>query len=141
MADEVLLPRTDLAASQMALLKDLAPTILPAAKAIDEASQQEEYPQIIIQLPQKIDMPELRNGQIGRYTTHVDFYVDLDKQGDLMDMLDKAEYRLQRLRLTKYPCRYVRGTLQSPQPIADNTTSRPLWHGVILINYELLERI
>lgn len=138
---EELYPRTDLLVSMMDTLKDLAPTILPVDKALDKKSMQEEYPQIIVQLPMKVDLPQYRNATLSRFTNHIDFYLDLDTQGDLADMLDKAEYRLMRLRLSKYPCRYVRGSLQSPQPIADNSTSRPLWHGVILIDYEILERL
>lgn len=138
MTDE-LLPRTDLAVAQINALSDLAPTIMPAGKAVDEKSRQYDYPQIIVQLPQKVDLLRYKNIEVGKYTTHIDFYIDLSKQGDLADMLDKAENKLKRLVLSKYPIRYVRGSCQTPQPIADNTTSRPLWHGVILIDYEIKE--
>lgn len=139
MIDDIM-PRTDLVLAQINYLKQLAPTVLPANQAANPASQQLEYPQIVVQLPQKIDLPMFRNGQVGRYSSHIDYYYDLNLQQDLMDVLTMSEYGLTRLALSRYPCRYVRGSLNAQQPIADNSTSRPLWHGVILLDYEILER-
>lgn len=135
-----LFPRTDLMLGQISYLKQIATTVLPADQASDPQSLQLAYPQIIVQMPQRVEMPQYRNGLIGRYSSHIDFYWDFYSQSGLMNALTMAEYGLTRIALAKYPCRYIRGTQDSPQPTADNTTSRPLWHGVILMDYELLER-
>jgi hypothetical protein len=133
-------PAVDLMCAQINSLKPIAPTVLPASQAADPKTLQLEYPQIVVQLPANVDLPTYRNAQAGLYSTHIDFYYDLQLQQSLLEALAYAKYVLMRLQLSKYPCRYVRGSQNTPSPVADTTTSRQLWHGVLLSNYEIIER-
>lgn len=137
--DYITLPRTDLIQSVMALLAPLAPTVLTGDEAMDKKTWQFEYPQIIVQMPLKRDTPQYKLVQTGTYSVQIDFYWNADQKGSFMDALDKAEILLPHLKLKKYSCDYQSGSLVSPQPQVDTTTSMKLLHGVIAADFLINE--
>ncbi|TLQ05479.1 hypothetical protein FEZ51_02135 [Pediococcus stilesii] len=96
-----------------------------------------EFPQIIVGVQNDIDQPDFKNANQMRYTLKVDIYVDLDEAFIGMRMRRVVEKLLTKLQLERYASRYVPGSLSSPT-LEDNSTSRPLWHGVILLDYLLI---
>ena len=141
MADEEMLPSTDLVLGIKRAMTDLATTVLTAQEVTqaDNAGSQIEYPLIVVQLPIKNDTADYRNAQVGRYTAEVDLYWSASEQFDLLDTLDEAENTLKRLPLYQHPCMYVRGTASRTQPVTDTTTAVTLLHGTISLTYQIYE--
>lgn len=135
-----LLPRTDFVLGIISALKPYAPTVLTGQEAANDETQQAEYPQIVVQFPQKIDSATYRNASSGSYTGRIDFYFTDDQAGSMQDCIDKSEDSLKRLQLTKYPARYIRGSINTSQPISDTSTSQQLWHAYTTFDYEILEK-
>ncbi len=136
---DLILPRTDLMHSIIQMMTPLAPTLLTGEEATDEKTWQFEYPQIIVQMPLKRDTPLYKQVETGTYSVHIDFYWDYDRRGDFMDAMDKAEILLPHLKLTQYSCDYQQGSMVSPQPQVDTTTSTKLIHGVINADFLINE--
>lgn len=136
---DLILPRTDLMHSIIQMMTPLASTLLTGEEATDEKTWQFEYPQIIVQMPLKRDTPLYKQVETGTYSVHIDFYWDYDRRGDFMDAMDKAEILLPHLKLTQYSCYYQQGSMVSPQPQVDTTTSTKLVHGVINVDFLINE--
>lgn len=139
MNDDILLPRTDLLSSVVNMVKPFATTVLTGDEANNPETFQLEYPQIIVQIPWRVESSRYKLLTTATYTQQIDLYWNADEMGSLMDALDKIEILLPHLKLTKYECKYQADSLVSPQPQVDTTTSEKLIHGVIRADFFITE--
>lgn len=139
MNDDILLPRTDLLSSVINMVKPFATTVLTGDEANDPETFQLEYPQIIAQIPWRVESSRYKLLTTATYTQQIDLYWKADEMGSLMDTLDKIEILLSHLKLTKYECEYQADSMVSPQPQVDTTTSEKLVHGVVRADFLITE--
>lgn len=139
MSDDILLPRTDLLSSVVKLVEPFATTVLTGDEANNPDTFQLEYPQIIVQIPWRVDTSRYKLLTTATYTQQIDLYWSADEMGSMMDTLDKIEILLPHLKLTKYECEYQADSMVSPQPQVDTTTSEKLIHGVIRVDFLITE--
>lgn len=125
--------------SVIKLVSPYATTILTGDEANDPNTFQLEYPQIIVQIPWRVEQSRYKLVTTGVYTQQIDLYWNADEMGSLMDTLDKLEILLPHLKLTQYPCEYQADSLVSPQPQVDTTTSTKLIHGVVRADFFITE--
>lgn len=125
--------------SVIKLVSPYATTVLTGDEANDPNTFQLEYPQIIVQIPWRVEQSRYKLVTTGVYTQQIDLYWNADEVGSLMDTLDKLEILLPHLKLTQYPCEYQTDSLISPQPQVDTTTSTKLIHGVIRADFLITE--
>ncbi len=125
--------------SVIKLVSPYATTVLTGDEANDPNTFQLEYPQIIVQIPWRVEQSRYKLVTTGIYTQQIDLYWNADEVGSLMDTLDKLEILLPHLRLTQYPCEYQTDSLISPQPQVDTTTSTKLIHGVVRADFFITE--
>lgn len=125
--------------SVIKLVSPYATTVLTGDEANDPNTFQLEYPQIIVQIPWRVEQSRYKLVTTGIYTQQIDLYWNADEMGSLMDTLDKLEILLPHLKLTQYPCEYQTDSLISPQPQVDTTTSTKLIHGVIRADFFITE--
>lgn len=125
--------------SVIKLVSPYATTVLTGDEANDPNTFQLEYPQIIVQIPWRVEQSRYKLITTGVYTQQIDLYWNADEMGSLMDTLDKLEILLPHLKLTQYPCEYQTDSLVSPQPQVDTTTSTKLIHGVIRADFLITE--
>ena len=125
--------------SVIKLVSPYATTVLTGDEANDPNTFQLEYPQIIVQIPWRVEQSRYKLVTTGIYTQQIDLYWNADEVGSLMDTLDKLEILLPHLKLTQYPCEYQTDSLISPQPQVDTTTSTKLIHGVIRADFFITE--
>ena len=137
--DNLLLPRTDMLSCVLEMVKPFATTILTGDEATDEKTFQLEYPQIIVQIPWRVEQSRYKLLTTALYTQQIDLYWSADQMGSLMDTLDRLEILLPHLKLTKYPCEYQTDSLISPQPQVDTTTSTKLIHGIVRADFFITE--
>lgn len=125
--------------SVIKLVSPYATTVLTGDEANDPNTFQLEYPQIIVQIPWRVEQSRYKLVTTGVYTQQIDLYWNADEVGSLMDTLDKLEILLPHLKLTQYPCEYQTDSLISPQPQVDTTTSAKLIHGVVRADFFITE--
>lgn len=125
--------------SVIKLVSPYATTVLTGDEANDPNTFQLEYPQIIVQIPWRVEQSRYKLVTTGVYTQQIDLYWNADEVGSLMDTLDKLEILLPHLKLTQYPCEYQTDSLVSPQPQVDTTTSTKLIHGVVRADFFITE--
>lgn len=125
--------------SVIKLVSPYATTVLTGDEANDPNTFQLEYPQIIVQIPWRVEQSRYKLVTTGVYTQQIDLYWNADEMGSLMDTLDKLEILLPHLKLTQYPCEYQTDSLISPQPQVDTTTSTKLIHGVVRADFFITE--
>lgn len=125
--------------SVIKLVSPYATTVLTGDEANDPNTFQLEYPQIIVQIPWRVEQSRYKLVTTGVYTQQIDLYWNADEMGSLMDTLDKLEILLPHLKLTQYPCEYQTDSLVSPQPQVDTTTSTKLIHGVVRADFFITE--
>lgn len=125
--------------SVIKLVSPYATTVLTGNEANDPNTFQLEYPQIIVQIPWRVEQSRYKLVTTGVYTQQIDLYWNADEVGSLMDTLDKLEILLPHLKLTQYPCEYQTDSLISPQPQVDTTTSTKLIHGVVRADFFITE--
>ena len=125
--------------SVIKLVSPYATTVLTGDEANDPNTFQLEYPQIIVQIPWRVEQSRYKLVTTGIYTQQIDLYWNADEMGSLMDTLDKLEILLPHLKLTQYPCEYQTDSLVSPQPQVDTTTSTKLIHGVVRADFFITE--
>lgn len=125
--------------SVIKLVSPYATTVLTGDEANDPNTFQLEYPQIIVQIPWRVEQSRYKLVTTGIYTQQIDLYWNADEVGSLMDTLDKLEILLPHLKLTQYPCEYQTDSLISPQPQVDTTTSTKLIHGVVRADFFITE--
>ncbi|MBD8087692.1 hypothetical protein HUK49_07020 [Limosilactobacillus sp. c11Ua_112_M] len=125
--------------SVIKLVSPYATTILTGDEANDPNTFQLKYPQIIVQIPWRVEQSRYKLMTTGVYTQQIDLYWNADEMGSLMDTLDKLEILLPHLKLTQYPCEYQTDSLISPQPQVDTTTSTKLIHGVVRADFFITE--
>ena len=125
--------------SVIKLVSPYATTVLTGDEANDPNTFQLEYPQIIVQIPWRVEQSRYKLVTTGVYTQQIDLYWNADEVGSLMDALDKLEILLPHLKLTQYPCEYQTDSLVSPQPQVDTTTSTKLIHGVVRADFFITE--
>lgn len=125
--------------SVIKLVSPYATTILTGDEANDPNTFQLEYPQIVVQIPWRVEQSRYKLVTTGIYTQQIDLYWNADEVGSLMDTLDKLEILLPHLKLTQYPCEYQTDSLISPQPQVDTTTSTKLIHGVVRADFFITE--
>lgn len=125
--------------SVIKLVSPYATTILTGDEANNPNTFQLEYPQIIVQIPWRVEQSRYKLMTTGVYTQQIDLYWNADEMGSLMDTLDKLEILLPHLKLTQYPCEYQTDSLISPQPQVDTTTSTKLIHGVVRADFFITE--
>ena len=125
--------------SVIQLVSPYATTVLTGDEANDPNTFQLEYPQIIVQIPWRVEQSRYKLVTTGVYTQQIDLYWNADEVGSLMDTLDKLEILLPHLKLTQYPCEYQTDSLISPQPQVDTTTSTKLIHGVVRADFFITE--
>lgn len=125
--------------SVIKLVSPYATTVLTGDEANDPNTFQLEYPQIIVQIPWRVEQSRYKLVTTGVYTQSIDLYWNADEMGSLMDTLDKLEILLPHLKLTQYPCEYQTDSLISPQPQVDTTTSTKLIHGVVRADFFITE--
>lgn len=125
--------------SVIKLVSPYATTVLTGDEANDPNTFQLEYPQIIVQIPWRVEQSRYKLMTTGVYTQQIDLYWNADEMGSLMDTLDKLEILLPHLKLTQYPCEYQTDSLISPQPQVDTTTSTKLIHGVVRADFFITE--
>lgn len=125
--------------SVIKLVSPYATTVLTGDEANDPNTFQLEYPQIILQIPWRVEQSRYKLMTTGVYTQQIDLYWNADEMGSLMDTLDKLEILLPHLKLTQYPCEYQTDSLISPQPQVDTTTSTKLIHGVVRADFFITE--
>lgn len=125
--------------SVIKLVSPYATTVLIGDEANDPNTFQLEYPQIIVQIPWRVEQSRYKLMTTGVYTQQIDLYWNADEMGSLMDTLDKLEILLPHLKLTQYPCEYQTDSLISPQPQVDTTTSTKLIHGVVRADFFITE--
>ncbi|WP_143455752.1 MULTISPECIES: hypothetical protein [Limosilactobacillus] len=125
--------------SVIKLVSPYATTVLTGDEANDPNTFQLEYPQIIVQIPWRVEQSRYKLVTTGVYTQQIDLYWNADEVGSLMDTLDKLEILLPHLKLTQYPCEYQTDSLISPQPQVDTTTSTKLIHGVVRADFFITE--
>ncbi|MCR5524679.1 MAG: hypothetical protein K6F18_03335 [Lactobacillus sp.] len=125
--------------SVIKLVSPYATTVLTGDEANDPNTFQLEYPQIIVQIPWRVEQSRYKLVTTGIYTQQIDLYWNADEMGSLMDTLDKLEILLPHLKLTQYPCEYQTDSLISPQPQVDTTTSTKLIHGVVRADFFITE--
>lgn len=121
--------------SVIKLVSPYATTVLTGDEANDPNTFQLEYPQIIVQIPWRVEQSRYKLVTTGVYTQQIDLYWNADEMGSLMDTLDKLEILLPHLKLTQYQCEYQADSLVSPQPQVDTTTSTKLIHGVVRADF------
>lgn len=126
--------------SVIKLVSPYATTVLTGDEANDPNTFQLEYPQIIVQIPWRVEQSRYKLVTTGVYTQQIDLYWNADEVGSLMDTLDKLEILLPHLKLTQYPCEYQTDSLISPQPQVDTTTSTKLIHGVVRADFFITEK-
>ena len=125
--------------SVIKLVSPYATIVLTGDEANDPNTFQLEYPQIIVQIPWRVEQSRYKLVTTGVYTQQIDLYWNADEVGSLMDTLDKLEILLPHLKLTQYPCEYQTDSLVSPQPQVDTTTSTKLIHGVVRADFFITE--
>ena len=125
--------------SVIKLVSPYATTVLTGDEANDPNTFQLEYPQIIVQIPWRVEQSRYKLVTTGVYTQQIDLYWNADEMGSLMDTLDKLEILLPHLKLTQYPCEYQTDSLISPQTQVDTTTSTKLIHGVVRADFFITE--
>lgn len=125
--------------SVIKLVSPYATTVLTGDEANDPNTFQLEYPQIIVQIPWRVEQSRYKLVTTGIYTQQIDLYWNADEMGSLMDTLDKLEILLPHLKLTQYPCEYQTDSLISPQTQVDTTTSTKLIHGVVRADFFITE--
>ena len=125
--------------SVIKLVSPYATTVLTGDEANNPNTFQLEYPQIIVQIPWRVEQSRCKLVTTGVYTQQIDLYWNADEVGSLMDTLDKLEILLPHLKLTQYPCEYQTDSLISPQPQVDTTTSTKLIHGVVRADFFITE--
>lgn len=125
--------------SVIKLVSPYATTVLTGDEANEPNTFQLEYPQIIVQIPWRVEQSRYKLVTTGVYTQQIDLYWNADEVGSLMDTLDKLEILLPHLKLTQYPCEYQTDSLISPQPQVDTTTSTKLIHGVVRADFFITE--
>lgn len=125
--------------SVIKLVSPYATTVLTGDEANDPNTFQLEYPQIIVQIPWRVEQSRYKLVTTGIYTQQIDLYWNADEMGSLMDTLDKLEILLPHLKLTQYPCEYQTDSLISPQTQVDTTTSTKLIHGVVRADFLITE--
>lgn len=125
--------------SVIKLVSPYATTVLTGDEANNPNTFQLEYPQIIVQIPWRVEQSRYKLVTTGIYTQQIDLYWNADEMGSLMDTLDKLEILLPHLKLTQYPCEYQTDSLISPQPQVDTTTSTKLIHGVVRADFFITE--
>ena len=125
--------------SVIKLVSPYATTVLTGDEANDPNTFQLEYPQIIVQIPWRVEQSRYKLVTTGVYTQQIDLYWNADEVGSLMDTLDKLEILLPHLKLTQYPCEYQTDSLISPQPQVDTTTSTKLIHGIVRADFLITE--
>lgn len=125
--------------SVIKLVSPYATTVLTGDEANDPNTFQLEYPQIIVQIPWRVEQSRYKLVTTGVYTQQIDLYWNADEVGSLMDTLDKLEILLPHLKLTQYQCEYQTDSLISPQPQVDTTTSAKLIHGVVRADFFITE--
>ncbi|MBD7894552.1 hypothetical protein H9564_02245 [Limosilactobacillus sp. Sa3CUN2] len=125
--------------SVIKLVSPYATTVLTGDEANNPNTFQLEYPQIIVQIPWRVEQSRYKLVTTGVYTQQIDLYWNADEVGSLMDTLDKLEILLPHLKLTQYPCEYQTDSLISPQPQVDTTTSTKLIHGVVRADFFITE--
>lgn len=125
--------------SVIKLVSPYATTVLTGDEANDPNTFQLEYPQIIVQIPWRVEQSRYKLVTTGVYTQQIDLYWNADEVGSLMDTLDKLEILLPHLKLTQYQCEYQTDSLISPQPQVDTTTSTKLIHGVVRADFFITE--
>lgn len=125
--------------SVIKLVSPYAITVLTGDEANDPNTFQLEYPQIIVQIPWRVEQSRYKLVTTGVYTQQIDLYWNADEVGSLMDTLDKLEILLPHLKLTQYQCEYQTDSLISPQPQVDTTTSAKLIHGVVRADFFITE--
>lgn len=125
--------------SVIKLVSPYATTILTGDEANDPNTFQLKYPQIIVQIPWRVEQSRYKLMTTGVYTQQIDLYWNADEMGSLMDTLDKLEILLPHLKLTQYPCEYQTDSLISSQPQVDTTTSTKLIHGVVRADFFITE--
>lgn len=125
--------------SVIKLVGPYATTVLTGDEANDPNTFQLEYPQIIVQIPLRVEQSRYKLVTTGVYTQQIDLYWNADEMGSLMDTLDKLEILLPHLKLTQYPCEYQADSLVSSQPQVDTTTSTKLIHGVVRADFFITE--
>lgn len=121
------------------MVEPFATTVLTGDEANDPETFQLDYPQIIVQIPWKVDSSRYKLLTTSLYTLQIDFYWDADHLGSLMDTLDKVEILLPHLKLKEYSCEYQADSMISPQPQVDTTTSTKLIHGVVRADFLITE--
>lgn len=138
---DLLLPRTDMLSSVIKMVKPFARggTVLTGDEANDPSTFQLTYPQIIVQIPWRVEQKRYKLLTTGVYTQEIDLYWEADELGSLMDALDALEILLPHLQLTKYSCEYQADSLISPQPQVDTTTSTKLIHGTVRADFLITE--
>lgn len=125
--------------SVIKLVSPYATTVLTGDEANNPNTFQLEYPQIIVQIPWRVEQSRYKLVTTGIYTQQIDLYWNADEMGSLMDTLDKLEILLPHLKLTQYPCEYQTDSLISPQPQVDTTTSTKLIHGFVRADFFITE--
>ena len=125
--------------SVIKLVSPYATTILTGDEANDPNTFQLKYPQIIVQIPWRVEQSRYKLMTTGVYTQQIDLYWNADEMGSLMDTLDKLEILLPHLKLTQYQCEYQTESLISPQRHVDTTTSTKLIHGVVRADFFITE--
>ena len=123
----------------MNLVKPFAATVLSGDEASDPQTFQLEYPQIVVQIPWRVETSRYKLVTTATYTQQIDLYWPADKVGTMMDTLDRIELLLPHLRLEKYQCDYIPDSMISPQPQVDTTTSEKLIHGVVRADFFVTE--
>lgn len=137
--EDLILPRTDMLTSVMDLVGSYATTVLTGDEANNPDTFQLEYPQIIVQIPWRVEQSRYKLVTTAVYTQQVDLYWEADQMGSLMDTLDKIEILLPHLKLKHYECEYQADSLISPQVQVDTTTSTKLVHGVVRADFLITE--
>lgn len=127
-----LAPDEDLVASAIEVLKQITSNVLSA-----NDKDNMEFPQMIVGIQNEVEVNQFRNADKQRFTLKIDIFVDQDEEFTGMRMRAVAKKLLKKLQLEQYATRYIPGTLSSPTLI-DTSTSRPLWHGVILLDFEMI---
>lgn len=101
-------------------------------------SDNTNYPQIIVSTGSTGDSQRAKNEQRSSYTLYVDYFdIQNNDHGQMMDICFSIREYLKYLRLSNYYCQSV--AFNQVEAI-DNSTTQPLRHVTITIDYHITEK-
>lgn len=128
-------PQRDLMTSAIKTIKEITdvPVFVQGREATDK------FPIIILSTGGTNPSNRSKNETRSTYTIYVDYFdtVDHQRDGDMMDNCYRIREHLQHLQLSIHNCRSFNFTQSE---MIDNSTSKPLHHVTLVLDYYITEK-